>query len=221
MTKAKGKSTAMKYRPIDTARSLAKGTKPLAEAASIQHVLIMMIVHVARKIIYGADISTRIGAYIMGTLVLSVIGDFGTEGSKSYFAKADNFFNLFFVKWGWGWTITFVGLFVAVTSFTTSCGNRDVVRNQVLRLAMGTLVWFTFTSLFESIEHRSGICSVTKYLSKVKCASKGYRWKGFDISGMYSAYLSISIYEFKYQKSCPTLACSYSHEMNELAYLKG
>ena len=195
MTKAKGKSTAMKYRPIDTARSLAKGTKPLAEAASIQHVLIMMIVHVARKIIYGADISTRIGAYIMGTLVLSVIGDFGTEGSKSYFAKADNFFNLFFVKWGWGWTITFVGLFVAVTSFTTSCGNRDVVRNQVLRLAMGTLVWFTFTSLFESIEHRSGICSVTKYLSKVKCASKGYRWKGFDISGMYLLHLGISKFD--------------------------
>ena len=77
-----------------------------------------------------------------------------------------------------------LGLFVAVTSFTTSCGNRDVVRNQVLRLAMGTLVWFTFTSLFEIIEYRSGICSVTKYLSKQKCAAKGYRWKGFDISGM-------------------------------------
>lgn len=184
MTKSKGKSTAMKYRPMDTARSLAKGTKPLAEAASVQHVLIMMVVHVARKIIYGADISTRIGAYIMGTLILSVIGDFGTEGTKSYFSKADNFFNLFFVKWGWGWTITFVGLFVAVTSFTTSCGNRDVVRNQVLRLAMGTLVWFTFTSLFEIIEYRSGICSVTKYLTKQKCAAKGYRWKGFDISGM-------------------------------------
>ena len=73
---------------------------------------------------------------------------------------------------------------MAVTSFTTSCGNRDVVRNQVLRLAMGTLVWFTFTSIFEIIEYRSGICSVTKYLSKQKCAAKGYRWKGFDISGM-------------------------------------
>ena len=101
----------MKYRPVDTSRSLAKGTKPLADAASVQHVLIMMVVAVARKIIYGADISSRIGAYIMGTLILSIIGDFGTEGTKSYFAKADNFFNLFFVKWGWGWTITFVGMF--------------------------------------------------------------------------------------------------------------
>ena len=77
---------------------------------------------------------------------------------------------------------------MAVTSFTTSCGNRDVVRNQVLRLAMGTLVWFTFTSLFEIIEYRSGICSVTKYLSKQKCAAKGYRWKGFDISGMLHSF---------------------------------
>ena len=84
MTKSKGKSAAMKYRPVDTSRSLAKGTKPLADAASVQHVLIMMVVAVARKIIYGADISSRIGAYIMGTLILSIIGDFGTEGTKSY-----------------------------------------------------------------------------------------------------------------------------------------
>ena len=91
---------------------------------------------------------------------------------------------LFWNLWHYSCYFGILGLFVAVTSFTTSCGNRDVVRNQVLRLAMGTLVWFTFTSIFEIIEYRSGICSVTKYLSKQKCAAKGYRWKGFDISGM-------------------------------------
>ena len=93
--------------------------------------------------------------------------------------------HFFWTLWHYSCYFGILGLFVAVTSFTTSCGNRDVVRNQVLRLAMGTLVWFTFTSLFEIIEYRSGICSVTKYLSKQKCAAKGYRWKGFDISGIH------------------------------------
>ena len=49
----------------------------------------------------------------------------------------------------------------------------------------GTLVWFCCTTLFEIIEHRSGICSVTKYLSKGSCAAKGFRWRGFDISGTF------------------------------------
>merc|ERR1719266_1449324 len=143
----------------------------------------MMLVGLCRKIMYGMDVSVRVGIYMIGTLFVSVIGDFGTENSKSFFAQADNFLNLFFVKWGWGWTLIFVSLFVGLTSFTTSCGNKDVIRNQAMRLLLGTLVWFGFTTIFEIIEHRSGICSVTKYLSKSSCAQKGYRWRGFDISG--------------------------------------
>ena len=46
-------------------------------------------------------------------------------------------------------------------------------------------MWFCCTTLFEIIEHRSGICSVTKYLSKGSCAAKGFRWRGFDISGTF------------------------------------
>mgnify|MGYP001160240957 FL=1 len=57
------------------------------------------------------------------------------------------------------------------------------MRNQGIRMAVGTMVWFTFTTMFEIIEYRSGLCSVTKYLTKAKCAAKGYRWIGFDISG--------------------------------------
>ena len=177
------KSTAMKYRPMDSCRSLAKGTKPLAEAATVQHVLVMMLVHVCRKIMYGADISVRVGIYVLGTLIVSVIGDFTAENSTSFFAQADNFLNRIFVRVGWGWTLLMVSTFVGLTSYTTSCGNRDVIRNQGLRMLIGTLVWFLYTSAFAIIEHRSGICSVTKYLTKTACASKGYRWRGFDISG--------------------------------------
>lgn len=176
-------STAMKYRPLDTARSLAKGTKPLAEAPTILNVLYMMVVHFCRRVLYGADISIRVGFYVLGTMIVSVIGDFSKENTTSFFANPENFLNSYFVKLGWGWTLTLVGIFVGLTSFTTSCGNKDVMRNQGIRLAMGTLVWFTFTTIFEIIEYRSGICSVTKYLTKSTCAAKGYKWRGFDISG--------------------------------------
>ncbi len=186
------KSTAMKYRPIDTnsARSMAKGTKPLAEAATIQHVLLMMVVHLCRKIMYGIDISMRVGLYMLGTLVISVIGDFSTENSTSYFAQQNNSLNIYFVKWGWGWTLIFVGLFVGLTSFTTSCGSKSVLKNQAFRLIVATCVWFVWTSFFEVIEHRSGICSVTKYLAKKNCLAKGYKWRGFDISGNFKSIKS-------------------------------
>ena len=174
----------MKYRPLDTCRSLAKGTKPLAEAATIQHVLVMMVVHVARKILYGSDISIRVGIYVLGTLIVAVIGDFTAENSTSYFAQGDNFLNRIFVRVGWGWTLFLVSTFVGLTSYTTSCGKKDVIRNQALRMLIGTLVWFCYTTLFVIVEYKSGICSVTKYLDKASCASKGYRWRGFDISGM-------------------------------------
>lgn len=181
------KSTAMKYKPKvseNSARSIAKGTKPLAEAASIQQVLVMMVVHVCRKIMYTIDVSHKVGLYMFGTLIISIIGDFLTkENSKFYMARPDNLFNVLFVKWSWGWTLTFVSLFVGLTSFTTSCGRKDIIKNQGIRLVIGTLVWFCCTTLFEIIEHRSGICSVTKYLSKGSCAAKGFRWRGFDISG--------------------------------------
>merc|ERR1719189_745502 len=143
----------------------------------------MMVVQFCRRILYGADISVRVGVYIIGTTILSVIGDFSKENSTSFFANPDNFLNYYFVKLGWGWTLTLVSIFVGLTSFTTSCGNKDVMRNQGMRMAVGTMVWFTFTTIFEIIEYRSGLCSVTKYLTKAKCAAKGYRWIGFDISG--------------------------------------
>ena len=36
------------------------GTRPLAEAATVSHVLGMMVVHLSRKIIYGVDISHKV-----------------------------------------------------------------------------------------------------------------------------------------------------------------
>ncbi len=125
----------------------------------------------------------QIGAYVVGILVLSVVGDFAPQ-SSSYFSRPDNFFNAYFVKLGWGWTLLVSGLFVFVTSYTYSCGNAVVVKNQMTRLVLATCVWYGATSSFLLVEERLGICAVgTKFLNKAQCLAGGFRWKGFDISG--------------------------------------
>ena len=47
--------------PGGTGNGDGGGTRPLAEAASVSHVLGMMVVHLSRKIIYGVDISHKVG----------------------------------------------------------------------------------------------------------------------------------------------------------------
>merc|ERR1719189_2384795 len=86
---------AMKYRPPrETPREETKGKLPCAEAASVQQVILMMVVHLCRKVLYGLDASYRICAYILGTLMISVVSDYKTPTAKrSYFANSDNILN--------------------------------------------------------------------------------------------------------------------------------
>lgn len=178
-------SVGMKFRPPqETPRELTKGRLPCAEAVSIQQVILMMLVHLCRKIIYGMDISYRVTIYVLGTLLLSVVSDYKTKSSsQGYFGRSDNFLNQWFVKLGWLWTFSVVGGFVYLTSHTFSCGRSHIVRNSLGRLAIASLAWWSLTALFDLIEHKSGLCELTKYRSKATCTQAGYAWKGFDISG--------------------------------------
>ena len=174
---------SMKFRPsAETGRASAKGTKPLAEAASVQHILMMMIVHLSRKLLYGLEMAHRVGIYIVGVLVLSVIGDFSGE-SRSFFADKTNFINVYLVKLGLGWTLSILVPFVVLTSYTYGCGKEGVMRSSLTRLAINTVLIMTFTSIFDKIEEMSGICSATKLPNKSACNGAGHKWKGFDISG--------------------------------------
>jgi len=178
----------MKFRPpAETSRSEAKGTRPCAEATTVQQILLMMIVHICRKVVYGLDISYRIGIYILGTLLISVMADYRSTApekkSKSYFANEKNFLNQYFVKLGWGWTLLVVGAFIFFTSKTYGCGRINIIRNNLMRLGVATVVWYSFTELFNLIEEKSGLCESPKFRQKEACLSAGLRWKGFDISG--------------------------------------
>jgi len=160
------------------------GKLPCAEAVSVKQVIIMMFVHICRKIIYGLDISYRICLYVLGVLLISVVSDYKTSAaSKSYFANPYNGINQWLVKLGWFWTSCVVGGFIYLTTATYSCGKTSVVRNGFLRLAIATGFWFSITSLFEMIEYKTGLCEMTKYRRRDTCLAHGHGWKGFDISG--------------------------------------
>lgn len=188
LPKTGGGGVGMKFRqPGETTKEMAKGTRPCAEATTVQQILLMMIVHLCRKVVYGLDISYRIGMYVLGTLLISVMADYRSTAperkSKSYFADESNFLNQYFVKLGWGWTITVVGAFVYFTSKTYGCGRINIIRNNLMRLVIATAVWYSFTSLFDLIEEKTGLCESRKFRQKEGCLEAGLRWKGFDISG--------------------------------------
>ena len=116
--------------------------------------------------------------------MISVVSDYKTSStSKSFWANPNNFLNQWFVKMGWFWTVLVVGSFMYLTSHTYSCGRFNIVRNNMVRLAIATGVWFSVTSLFNMVEQKSGMCDITKYNKKDTCLASGNYWKGFDISG--------------------------------------
>jgi len=178
-------SVAMKFRPPkETPKEATKGKLPCAEAVSVQQVILMMFVHLCRKVIYGLDVSYRICIYVLGVLMISVVSDYKTSSTKpSYFANPNNILNRWFVKVGWFWTCLVVGSFIYLTSHTYSCGRFNIIRNNFVRLAIATGAWFCVTSLFDMVEQKSGMCDITKYHKKDTCLASGNNWKGFDISG--------------------------------------
>ena len=50
----------------------------LGNIFSALQVILMMFVHLCRKVIYGLDVSYRICVYILGTLMISVVSDYKT-----------------------------------------------------------------------------------------------------------------------------------------------
>ncbi|XP_062543783.1 acyl-coenzyme A diphosphatase FITM2 [Armigeres subalbatus] len=175
----------MNFRPginDTTARAEAKGTRPTATPTSIQEVLTMMVLHVCKKVIFF-DTNLKVPLYLGSLFFVSLVGDF-LPYPKTYLARSDNLFNVYFVKMGWAWTLLFSLPFLAMTSVTVCCGNHQrLVRNHLPRLGIATGFWFVWTKLFNLIESSYGRCSVRGFDSKSGCLKAGHLWNGFDISG--------------------------------------
>lgn len=175
----------MNFRPgmnDTTARAEAKGTRPTATPTSVKEVLTMMVLHVCKKIIFF-DTNLKVPLYLGSLFFVSLIGDF-LPYPKTYLARSDNLFNVYFVKMGWAWTLLFSLPFLAMTSVTVCCGDHQrLVRNHLPRLGIATGFWFVWTKVFNVIESSYGRCSIRGFDSKSGCLKAGHLWNGFDISG--------------------------------------
>ncbi|XP_058832382.1 acyl-coenzyme A diphosphatase FITM2 [Topomyia yanbarensis] len=165
-----------------TARAEAKGTRPTPAPTTIKETLTMMVLHVCKKIIFF-DTNLKVPLYLGSLFIVSLIGDF-LPYPKTYLARSDNLFNVYFVKMGWAWTLLFSLPFLALTSVTLCCGDHQkLVKNHLPRLGIATGFWFVWTKLFNVIESTYGRCSTRGFDSKSGCLKAGHLWSGFDISG--------------------------------------
>lgn len=160
----------------------SKGVKPLPDPMSVQQMMVVMVMHVCRRILLRETL-WRIAIYGAVILCGSLIAD-NVPIPRSYLSQKTNVFNVYFVKFGWGWTLVVVGSFVALTSAVYCCGERNKVIAHLGRLAVATVFWMVCTTLFEHVEAATRVCVSADYTDKKDCLAKGFRWQsGFDISG--------------------------------------
>lgn len=166
---------------VQPRRTNAAGKKPVADPSTIQHVFVMIIMHVCRKIVLFEP-EIKIAVYLSALVCGSLVCDFAPI-PRGYFSKKNNMFNYYFVKWGWAWTLLSVGAFLGLTSYIYCCGNADKIKKHFYRLLVGTATWFCWTKSFVLFESYTQGCLSDKYSSKLTCLRGGSIWKGFDISG--------------------------------------
>lgn len=146
-------TNGLNFRPqAELNKTEKKGTKPLPEPSTIPHVLLLLIVHICKKVLY-VDTNIKVGIYILFVFFGSILGDV-LPIPNTYFSRKGNFFNVYFVKLSWGWTMASVGSFVWLTSTVYSCADKIKIRKQMLRLIIATVVWFVCTSAINIVEER-------------------------------------------------------------------
>lgn len=179
--KARRTTSGLKFRPPSTESAEAKGRKPLPEPTSVQHVLLIMVLHVCRKVIF-VDTSIKVGIYGVCLFLISLIADV-LPIPRTYFSRSDNVLNLYFVKLGWAWTLALTVPFIILTSLVYCCGRRNLVVKHLIRIVIATTFWYFFTKLFAYIETNYGRCTKKNITTKQQCLGDGHFWNGFDISG--------------------------------------
>lgn len=177
-------SSHLNFRPnfVDGRNSEARGTRPTTQPSSIKEVILLMIMHLCKKTIFF-DINLKVALYLGSLFLVSLIGDF-TPYPRTYFARSDNLFNVYFVKMGWAWTLLLSLPFLFMTSYTLCCGDlQKIIKHHLPRIFVATFFWFVWTKLFNVIENAYGHCNNRKFDSKSTCLKAGAFWNGFDISG--------------------------------------
>lgn len=172
------------FRPNTTLQDDRGGTRPIAEPSSVGLVLVTALVHLCKKsLLYDPRLKSVIyfGVIFVGSVIADVF-----PIPKTYFARSNNIFNRFFIKWAWGWLLTTAGPWIIITAYTIGCGRRAVLVKHIVRLGFATIAWMFWMQIFHYIETNYGRCLETKDRSlqvKSKCLQAGKFWSSLDISG--------------------------------------
>ncbi|CAI9720790.1 acyl-coenzyme A diphosphatase FITM2-like [Octopus vulgaris] len=168
--------------PTQRKASNTSGKMPvLAQPIHVGHFLLMVVMKLCRKVLL-MDISVKIGIYVVGVFVASVIADLFVV-PPMYFSRRDNLLNLFFVNFGWIWTVLMLSAFISLTSYVYTGCNVNLVKKHLLRLAIATFWWYVCTTAFDHMAQRTGICTEIKLTTRHKCKEAGRVWLAFDVSG--------------------------------------
>ena len=158
------------------------GKKSLPEPTHVGHFFLLLVMSMCKRILH-ADTAVKIGIYMCGVLIGSVISDVFAVPS-TYFSEKRNLLNRVFVGFGYGWTFVLLFGYIFLTSFVYTCGDwRIVVRKHLTRLILSTVWWLALTKTFMYIDSVVGVCSAKSLTQKRDCVKAGKIWLGFDISG--------------------------------------
>lgn len=175
-TSSSGSQSRFRRKPPNT-----PGKKPLPPPTHLGHFIVSVVMKLCKKILL-MDTSVKIGVYLVGVMVGSVVSDL-VAIPRSYLSDKQNIFNQYFVKLGWGWTFSLLASFIGMTSYVYTAGNVKQLRTHLIRLGIATFWWYFCTSMFLYVESVVGICSRSEHKNRIACISGGKSWLGFDISG--------------------------------------
>ena len=125
----------------------------------------------------------KVPFYLFVVVVCSFIHGFQPL-PQSYLSNKRNVLNVYFVKFGWGWTLLVLIPFISFTSSLYTSLNPLAILKHLRRMAVATCGWYIWVNLFVYIEELTGFCEGEETLiSKRSCYQEGFYWDGFDISG--------------------------------------
>lgn len=129
----------------------------------------------------------------------------------SYFSNSKNFFNVYFVKKGWGWTVCLLSGYITSLLIKQKVNNWRTFYKHLSRLGVCTMLWFVFTKGFEIIENMTGTCvGGSELSSKQICHRNDFIWDGFDISG-HCFLLTFCIMIINEELNCSTNIVTCNH----------
>jgi hypothetical protein len=131
-----------------------------------------------------APVQLKIWIYLSALILFSLLKEIDYVPS-SYFQSKKNILNVYFVKFGWGWTLAVMIPFIILTSqlYIDENSYKRLGKN-ILRLTVSTLFWWLWTSIFEYIDHQTGECESENFLTKRECRANENDWiNSIDISG--------------------------------------